>query len=288
MKNLLKKNFLKLSFTTSWFFLSLFCSSCSGSLKQSEYQKIRHANQITEKIFRKHCDMLLNHKAAQQQNPEPYPWQHKKSTEELPLITKEFFRCRGDASHPSYTLSNQERLFDCLGSLRHSLPIKEAQEHVYPILIDLLNDLQVTLKKKVVITCGHRCPQHNRYSDPSEVNQTSKHMVGAEVDFYVSGFEKKPELIVDLLMQYFQRDPETCEDPDAITFKRYTKPDSYVSTPPWYNSEVYIKIYRENEGRDLDNQHPYPYISIQVRKDRQSNQRVTYTWEQAFYSYLRY
>jgi len=144
------------------------------------------------------------------------------------------------------------------------------------------------LQSKVIITCGHRCPQHNRYCDSAEDNRTSKHMVGAEVDFYVEGFENKPELIVDLLKDYYLYDPETQNDPAYTTFKRYTKADSHVSTHPWYNAEVYIKIHRDNEGRDFDNQHSNPYISIQVRIDRNKKKRVTYTWEQAFYSYLRY
>lgn len=284
MKLHLLMNFLKSSLLSCFLLLG----ACSGGLRQSEYQKVRQANQVTDKILRKSQDVLLHQEVALEQEPEPYPWQLEKSTEELPLITKEFFRCRGDFTNPSYSLNPGERLLDCPGALRHSLPIKEGQEHIYPILIDLLNYLQSTLKKKVVITCGHRCPKHNRYSDPSETNRTSKHMIGAEVDFYVLGFEKKPELIVDLLMQYFQYDLETIQDPQALLFKRYTKSDSFVCTPPWYNNEVYIKIYKEHEGRDLDNQHPYPYISIQVRKDRKTNEKVSYTWEQAFYSYLRY
>lgn len=288
MKSYLPKRFKRFC-SSLWTVLILLCfSQCQGGLKQTEYEKVRRANCVTESIFRKSEDRYLNIPIAQEQAPDPYPWQKSTSYENLPFITKEFFRCRGDGSHPSYTLSSSERLFDCNGFSRHSLPIVDQQEHIYPVLIDLLNYLQSRLKRRVIITCGHRCPQHNRYSDPAEHMRTSKHMIGAEVDFYVQGFEKKTEIIVDLLMEYYSQKKGTQNDPEYVRFQRYMKSDSYVSTPPWYNKEVYIKIYKDNEGRDFDNQHPYPYISVQVRWDAKTNQRVTYTWDQAFYSYLRY
>lgn len=248
---------------------------------------MREANRVEEKILRRHSDRLLDLASPQNIARGAYPWESTE-TENLSLITKEFFRCKGSSDHESYVVGDKERLFDCTGSERHSLPLKEDQEYVYPILIELLNYVQNTLGKKVIITCGHRCPQHNRYSDPSESNRSSKHMIGAEVDFYVEGFEKKPEIIVDLLKQFYLHDDEVSENLEYTTFKRYLKSDSHVSTPPWYNHEVYIKINKENEGRDLDNSHPYPYITLMVRHDRKSKERVTYTWKQAFYSYLRY
>ncbi len=268
-----------------FFLLLLF--SCKGGLEETEYQKNREANALQEKVFRLDKDRFLDVPMPLAQAPNRYPWETDQQLN-LSLITKEFFRCKGDSSHESYALESEERIFDCTGSSRHSLPLHDEKEFIYPILIDLLNDLQKNLQSKVIITCGHRCPQHNRYSEPSEANRTSKHMVGGEVDFYVEGFEKKPELIVDLLKDYYLYDPKTQNDPAYTTFKRYTKADSHVATHPWYNSEIYIKIYRENEGRDFDNQHSNPYISIQVRVDRNKKKRVTYTWEQAFYSYLRY
>jgi hypothetical protein len=51
---------------------------------------------------------------------------------------------------------------------------------------------------------------------------------------------------------------------------------------------VFVKIYRENEGRNFDNQHAYPYISIQVRYDREKKQRVLYSWDLATHNYLRW
>ena len=112
-------------------------------------------------------------------------------------------------------------------------------------------------------------------------------MIGPEVDFLVQGYEKKPEKVIDAIMSFYKQEEYRGKE-KYESFQRYKKNDLNVSTPSWYNQEVFIKLYLPDEGRDYDNNHPYPYVSIQVRYDPQSNQRVTYTWQQAFYSYLRY
>ena len=56
---------------------------------------------------------------------------------------------------------------------------------------------------------------------------------------------------------------------------------STSSTPSWYNKEVAITLYQETEGRDFDNSHSYPYISIQVRYDKDNRRPVQYNWHQA-------
>jgi hypothetical protein len=66
------------------------------------------------------------------------------------------------------------------------------------------------------------------------------------------------------------------------------KGESDVSTPPWYNKEILIKLYLKNEGRDFDNRHPYPYVSIQVRFDRELNEKVVCSWQKAFNGYKRF
>jgi hypothetical protein len=149
-------------------------------------------------------------------------------------------------------------------------------------LIDLLNFIQEKTHAKVVITCGHRCPLHNAYADSS--NSTSKHMIGAEVDFYVEGMQEQPEEIVSLLQQYYQT-PEYGHE--YLDFARaYHNPN--VSTPACYNKEILIQIYQKDEGRDFDNRHNYPYICIQVRYDREHRERVIYSWPKAHKGFRRY
>lgn len=265
-------------------FLLLLTCGCQSSLKETEYQKIRLSNRVEKQIQRRSSSQLISYCVSEVPSKNAFPWQPL-GHDLFPLITKEFFRCKGDRESPSY-LKNEERLFDCNGSERHSLPLKEGKEFVYPILIQLLNHLQQSLNAQVVVTCGHRCPQHNRYSDTSEYNQTSKHMLAAEVDFYVQGYEQTPEIVIEKIIEFYQQPKYQGMDQYQF-FSRYTKKDVNVSTPPWFNQEIFLKIYKAHEGRDFDNKHKFPYVSIQVRQDPISGEKVTYTWQQAFYNYLR-
>ena len=263
--------------------LTILLFSCSG-LEQSEQEKVRKQNVSKQRIYRKSDEKLYTLSAPTSQKRELYPWE-KGYIGEYPKITKEFFRCKGSSSNLARLTKAQNgemvHYVDCRGSEQHSLPMIDNKEFVYPILIQLLNYLQEKTNKKVVVTCGHRCPVHNTYSDGSIQNQASKHMIGAEVDFYVQGMEDKGEEIANLLMKYYENDK------GYETFNRY-KDSKDVSTPPWYNKEVFIKLYQKNEGRDLDNRHPYPYISIQVRFDRKKNEKVIYTWQKASQGYQRF
>lgn len=230
-----------------------------------------------EYITRTHDDFAF---IAEPQLPlprEPYPWE-KPLIGNHPPITKEHFRCKGSSSNPERVYFNGKEnihLRDCGGPTKHSLPLQDGKEFVYPILIDLLNYIQAKTERRVIITSGHRCPDHSAYAEPE--NPHSKHTVGAEVSFYVQGLESQPEKIVALLQQYYAGAP----------FERYHKEDTNVSTPPWYNKEIFIKLFKPTEGRNADNRHPYPYLAIQVRHDRDRNCRVLYDWNMAHKNFLR-
>jgi hypothetical protein len=113
-------------------------------------------------------------------------------------------------------------------------------------------------------------------------------MIGAEVDFYVEGMEAQPEAIAQMIMDYFSKASFYKDKKEYTKFLRLEAHMTNVSTPPWYNKEVLIKMYHKNEGRDLDNKHPYPYLSLQVRYDRDLEEKVTYSWDKAFRGFLRY
>ncbi len=215
-----------------------------------------------------------------------YPWEADYIGEH-PRITKEYFRCKGSSMSPMKTLSVEGKpttyLHDCRGGYSHGLPLIGEEEGVYPIMLHLLNYIQEKTGKRVVVTCGYRCPSHNAYADPSKFNETSKHMVGAEVDFYVQGLEYEPQKVVDLLLEYYGEE----SDRRYRNFVRYTKDKTNVATHPWYNKEVFIKLFLESEGRDFDNRHPYPYVCIQVRYDREREEPVIYEWKRAHYNYQR-
>lgn len=261
---------------------------CSG-LEESEKEKIRQMNAIGEYIYRAHDEEHFALEAPKRRVRERYPWEEVYIGDHV-RITKEFFRCRGSSHNPPLTkqINNAPSYtMDCGGMQQHSLPLKEGKEFIYPALIDLLNYVQVKTKKKVMITCGHRCPTHNTYADSAKFNRTSKHMVGAEVDFYVKGMEWSPGEIVQLLIRYYQGHPQFKGNRKFTEFSRFEK-HTNVSTLPWYNKEIFIKLFKKGEGRDLDNNHKFPYICIQLKWDRDQEKSVTYSWAEAFNGYLRY
>ena len=112
-------------------------------------------------------------------------------------------------------------------------------------------------------------------------------MIGAEVSFFVQGMEDRPQEIVDILLDYYRNISPFRDKSELTEFYRYEKSDTNVSTKPWYNKEVFIKLFKSTEGRNFDNRHPYPYIAIQVRYDTEKNERVTYSWDKAYKNYLR-
>ena len=262
------------------FFSFLICNGCSSLSDDHD-----HMNQKAEFIYRVHHEHHFPIETPKLQKQKPYPWEIGNNGN-YPLVTKEYFRCKGSSLNPVRHYQGEgslERFYDCGGSEKHSLTLREGKEFIYPILIDLLNYLQTKTGKRVVITCGHRCPDHNTYSDPSPNNQYSKHMIGAEVSFYVQGMEENPETIVQLIQDYYK----SYDKKDFAEFKVYEKEDTNVTTPPVYNKEIFVKLFKKKEGRNFDNRHPYPYISIQVRYDRDKDSKVTYSWKEANQNFLR-
>lgn len=263
-------------------------TSCSSQDEQNNGYSRR--NQKGEYIYRNHNESLAVIPPAEKAPPKIYPWNKEKS-DNFHKITKEFFRCKGCSLNPCHITQlkgETVRQYDCNGSDKHSLPLKDDKEFIYPILIDLVNHIQESTGRHVVITCGHRCPEHNTYADPSPSNQYSKHMIGAEVDFYVQGLEHHPEQIVKIIQNFYKTDPRYRGKKEFEEFQRYDKTDTDVSTQPWFNKEIFIKLYEKKEGRDFDNRHPYPYLGIQVRYDIDTKERVIYSWDKAFRNYRRW
>ncbi|MFQ5729014.1 MAG: hypothetical protein ACE5GN_01465, partial [Waddliaceae bacterium] len=211
----------------------------------------------TDRITRRHGEYLFIPPPPTKVAPLPYPWEEGIVTH-LPKITKEFFRCKGSCLNPERIVEKQgktTRIADCGGTEKHSLPLKDQQEFIYPILINLMNHIQSKTEKRVVITSGHRCPEHNSYVDPSAYNSYSKHLIGAEVSFYVQGMEYQPQKVVDIILAFFREEPKYQDRPEFQRFQRYEKEDTNVSIQPWYNKEVFIKLFSKDEGRNFDNRH---------------------------------
>ncbi len=248
----------------------LLCVGCKENTEKKE---------SVQRIMRHSSERLIEPISLKKKEIEKYPWE-KKPQQNLVKITKDFFRCKGSLMHPLRMTSESLQLNDCKGANGHFLPIIHGEENVYPILIDLMNYLQKNLKKRVIITCGHRCMEHHRYADLEQKQAASKHLIGAEVDFYVQGMEQEPMKVIEAIFAFYRQTPGYMHKEEYEKFERYDGPTD-VSTKPWINKEIAVKLYNGKEGRDFDNRHPYPYICIQVRFDRDLQEKVVYTWEKA-------
>ena len=255
-----------------------FCTAC-----ENEQHEKTLTDTSSEYIWRKSDDIKLCYTTPEAKKVIEYPWKDYEGKSLRP-ISKEYFRCKGMSLNPPRVMQENgketARYLDCGGAEKHSLPIRNNKEYIYPILIELLNHIQTITKKQVIITSGHRCPTHNTYVDPSPQNLASKHMLGAEVNFYVQGLENQPEAIVKILMDYYKTHTRYLLLKDYQEFKRFEK-NTTTSILPWYNKEIFIKLFQASEGRNIDNRHAHPYVSIQVRFDRERNVGLNFSWEQA-------
>ena len=230
-------------------FVFVFLASCSNEGKPETGKQTIEAH--GEYIYRLSNEHFFFIEQPEKKALEPYPWE-KTLVGNLPKLTKEYFRCKGSTQNPVKTFQQKTEIqhcTDCGGADKHSLPLREGKEFIYPILIDLLKHIQSKTGKRVVITSGHRCPEHNQYVNPLPSNQYSKHMIGAEVSFYVQGMEDLPENIVKIIQDYYTVNSKYAGKKEFIEFKRYEKNDSNVSLLPWYNKEIFIKLFnKKKEG----------------------------------------
>lgn len=281
------KQIIKLLFLLAF---NLFLVSCSNDESKPSTSLLAGLSK-PEPINRKQQEIRYALSTPEKMPTESYPWETVLHSP-FPKITKEYFRCNGSTLNPVKIVQENSkeivRYYDCGGSSRHSLPLKDNKEYIYPILIDLLNDIQDKTGKRVVITSGHRCPEHNTYVDPSPENRTSKHAIGAEVSFYVQGMEERPEEVVKLIMTYYQQHPKYHGQKAYQEFCRYDASKSNTREQPWYNQEIFIKVHQKTEGRNYDNRHSYPYLALQVRFDWDLQEKVMFSWDKAQKNYMRW
>ncbi len=266
---------------------ALLLTGCSP-MEESEKDKLRKMNEVSEVIYRLDEEHFFHANEVIVANRETYPWEPKSLTVDK-KITKEHFRCRGSAQNGCKSLidavGDKTKMIDCGGMEKHGLPYREEGEFIYPALIEILNYIQEKVGRRVVITTGHRCPAHNQFADPSPANLTSKHQMGAEVDFYVEGYEEAPLEIVRWVMHYYAEHPEL----HYSSFKESKAKSNGLRHSGWYNGEISINIKEKSEGRDFDNRHPYPYITIELRLDRSEHDKpVEYNWHRANNNYIRF
>lgn len=257
--------------------LALTVFGCSGP-EQSRKEEVRRRNEKKEKIHRLSREVRYSLLPLVPKVREPYPWEEGYSGG-LPPVTQEAFRCKGCSTSPV-----KGGIRDCTGM--HGLPLRGRKEFIYPVLLEVLNYIQHKTGRSVIVTSGHQCPDHHRYSDSSAYHARSKHMIGAEVDFYVSGMEEKPEEVIDWVIRYFSEKEPYRGKTEYTTFVPLDSIKTDTRNVPRYNKEILVKLYQKDEGRDPDNLHPYPYVCIQVRLDRETGEKVVYSSEKAYGGYL--
>src|SRR5262245_4509395 len=123
-------------------FAALSCILISCSPSEESHSGRRY--QKGEYIYRKHDEFQFQALSQEVQEREPYPWEKGQVGHQL-KITKEFFRCKGSGLNPPHVIQEKGemvRYYDCGGTDKHSLPLCNGKEFVYPILIDLLNYIQ--------------------------------------------------------------------------------------------------------------------------------------------------
>ncbi|MBP9842366.1 MAG: hypothetical protein KBC64_08115 [Simkaniaceae bacterium] len=225
------------------------------TLEEAHKQKVKEINQVKELIQRKEGETVLTILPPRVRVHRLYPWEEQ-YIGSIRKITKEFFRCKGSSSNPAEIVKGKEPVYfyDCTP---HSLPIREGEERVSTLLIDMLNFVQQKLEARVVITSAHQCPTHQKYLRKEKKSKMSRYLVGAKVDFYVEGYERKPQEVAALLNAFF-KEPLTVQ----------------VKGQEWSNREVRLVLRKSGERRNWDNRHPYPYFSLEDRT-------FTYTWDQA-------
>lgn len=232
----------------------LFLLGCT-TLEEAHKQRVKEINEVKEPIERLEGETSLVIAPPQGRPKVPYPWEEQ-YIGTLRKITKEFFRCKGSSSNPAEVVKGKEAVYfyDCTP---HSLPIREGEEKVSPLLIDVLNFLQQKLEARVVITSAHQCPTHYKYLKKEKKSKMSRYLVGAKVDFYVEGHEKRPQEVEALINQFFK-------EPLKVQIKGQE----------WTNREVRLLLRKRGERRNRDNQHGHPYFTLE-------DLTFSYTWDHA-------
>ena len=117
-----------------------FLAGCSG-FQEAEAKKVRERNLTTAPIQRQSNETFFALPPVEEKKIPLYPWEARRIGSHL-RITKEFFRCKGEILNPPIQLQRNNQIFyhlDCGGIEKHSLPIRDGKEFIYPILIAQLH-----------------------------------------------------------------------------------------------------------------------------------------------------
>ena len=253
-------------------FILLFLQvSCSTADEREKSQRMSN-NKAVEKIYRLSHEKVYVEEDRVLATRELYPWENET---EFAKITMNTLRCRGDNTHVPRHKKDKEYV-DCNGMHDHGLPYVDGEEFVYPVLVSLLNKIQNSFNKRLIVTSGHRCPRHNNYLTLG-ASKISKYMIGAKVDFYVEGMEEGVDDVIERIMYLYENDSDE--------YRRFTKTTGQGHFPAWRNKEISISASSEGE-HSVTLKKNHPVITVEVRWDRERNQRVNLDWKKAYQGFI--
>ncbi|MBN1620466.1 hypothetical protein JW890_07065 [candidate division WOR-3 bacterium] len=188
---------------------------------------------------------------------------HSLTLHSFSQITAEDFICKGDSIlNPPFEWRGRI-YFD---GDRGTLPARGIDND----LIELLNSIQSEAQGKLVILSGYRSSRHNSYlaaelynyvdergdsGNPYEVSMTSKHIMGAAADFYVTGFEERPDELLRIILGEITKRGDNSMHVASDVFLRHRSGsgDGVKYFYPSYRTDRWwIHPYAPGEGRDLD------------------------------------
>lgn len=252
-------------------FVLVFLVSCSSADQRLEKKRMNN-NKTIEKIYRLSDEKVYVHEEFKLCKRELYPWENNCI---FPKITIDHFRCRGSSS--SKEKKQGDKVFqDCKGLYEHGLPYVDGQEFIFPVLITILNKLQNSLQKKIIITSGHRCPKHNSYVTLGS-SKLSRYMIGAKVDFYVEGMEENLLDVISSVLDLYKEDNQ-----EYAVFEKITKENGNFK---WQNKEIQISLEENNENSPQKTSKEQ-VISIEVLYDREKKEGIILDWDKAYKGFI--
>ncbi len=246
----------------------LFFISCSTADERSQKQRMKN-NLSDEKIYRLSSEKVYQIDPLELAARELYPWENESR---YPKITMNTLRCRG--SKDAKVIQSGDKVFeDCGGLHDHGLPYQDGEEFIYPALITLLNKVQNSFDKKVIVTSGHRCPKHHNYL-MKEQSKISRYMMGCKVDFTVEGFENQPEEIIQKIIDLYPGEE----------FQKVKQADGLIV---YTSKEFHLMIAKEGEHSITGGMH-HPVVSVDVRYDRDKEEAIILDWDKSFHGFIRH
>jgi hypothetical protein len=242
--------------------------SCSTADERSQKQRMKN-NLSCEKIYRLSSEKNYHIDSLELATRQLYPWENETK---YPKITINTLRCRG--SKDATPIKSGDKIFeDCGGLHDHGLPYQDGEEFIYPALITLLNRVQNSFDKKVVVTSGHRCPKHHNYLVKGQ-SKISRYMMGCKADFTVEGLENRPEEIIVKIM-------------DLYPNEKFQKINQADGSTLYTSKQFHLMINKEGEHSILGEKH-HPVVSVDVRYDQDKQEAIILDWDKSFHGFIRH